>query len=232
MPLNISGSSVTGETAKTFRYNNIVKRGLIFHIDAGINDSYTGVGSTIYDISGNEYIGTLTNAPTFSTTNGGSIVFDGSNDYIELNTNSIITGTQSFTIESFYTITGSGGGALFGNYGPGNTSNTIWFSGQYGIYINAACYAASHPITSGTHHMVATRDSNGVVKLYLDGALSNTVTLNASIATPINYRIGTDAGSTQEPFAGNLYNMRVYNRDLSINEILQNYNIQKLKFGL
>jgi hypothetical protein len=232
MPLNISGSSVTGETAKTFRYNNIVKRGLIFHIDAGINDSYTGVGSTIYDISGNEYIGTLTNAPTFSTTNGGCIVFDGSNDYIELNTNSMITGTQSFTIESFYTITGANGGALFGNYGVSTQSNTIWFSGQYGIYINAACYAASHPITSGTHHMVATRNSDGLVKLYLDGVLSNTATLNASITTPINYRIGTDAGGTQEPFAGNLYNMRVYNRDLSINEILQNYNIQKLKFGL
>ena len=232
MPLNISGSSVTGETAKTFRYNNIVKRGLIFHIDAGINDSYTGVGSTIYDISGNEYIGTLTNTPTFSTTNGGCIVFDGSNDYIELNTTSIISGSQSFTIESFYTITGANGGALFGNYGASTQSNTIWFSGQYGIYINAACYAASHPITSGTHHMVATRNSDGLVKLYLDGVLSNTATLNASITTPINYRIGTDAGGTQEPFAGNLYNMRVYNRDLSINEILQNYNIQKLKFGL
>jgi hypothetical protein len=232
MPLNIGGNTITGVTAKTIRYNNIVKRGLIFHIDAGINDSYTGVGSTIYDVSGNDYIGTLTNSPTFSTTNGGCIVFDGSNDYIELNTNSIITGAQSFTIESFYTITGSGGGALFGNYGASTQSNTIWFSGQYGIYINGSCYASSHPITSGTHHMVATRDSNGLVKLYLDGVLSNSATLNASIVTPINYRIGTDAGGTQEPFAGNLYNMRVYNRDLSINEILQNYNIQKLKFGL
>ena len=232
MPLNISGSSVTGETAKTFRYNNIVKRGLIFHIDAGINDSYTGVGSTIYDISGNEYIGTLTNGPTFSTTNGGCIVFDGSNDYIELNTNSIITGTQSFTIESFYTITGSGGGALFGNYNASYQSNTIWFSGQYGIYINSACYASSAPITSGTHHMVATRDSNGVVKVYLDIVLSNTVTLNASISNSLNYRIGTDAGNTQEPFTGNLYNMRIYNRDLSTNEILQNYNCQRNKFGV
>ena len=69
-------------------------------------------------------------------------------------------------------------------------------------------------------------------KVYLDGVLSNTVTLNASISNSLNYRIGTDAGNTQEPFAGNLYNMKVYNRDLSINEILQNYNIQKLKFGL
>jgi hypothetical protein len=232
MPLNISGSIANSNIIKSLEYRNITLSGLRLYYDMSIPACYNGSGTAIYDISANGFNGTLTNGPTFSSSNGGSIVFDGSNDYIELNTNSIITGTQSFTIESFYTITGSGGGALFGNYGPGNTSNTIWFSGQYGIYINAACYAASHPITSGTHHMVATRDSNGVVKLYLDGALSNTVTLNASIATPINYRIGTDAGSTQEPFSGNLYIIRVYNRDLSLNEILHNYNIQKTKFGL
>ena len=80
--------------------------------------------------------------------------------------------------------------------------------------------------------MVATRDSSGIVKLYLDGSLSNTVTLNASIATPINYRIGTDAGGTQEPFAGNLYCIRVYNRDLAATEVTQNYNVQKTRFGL
>ena len=232
MPLNISGSIANSNIIKSLEYRNITLSGLRLYYDMSIPACYNGSGTAIYDISANGNNGTLTNGPTFSSANGGSIVFDGSNDYIETNTTSIISGNQSFTIESFYTITGAAGGALFGNYGPGSTSNTIWFSGQYGIYINAACYAASHPITSGTHHMVATRDSNGVVKLYLDGALSNTVTLNASIATPINYRIGTDAGSTQEPFAGNLYNMRVYNRDLSINEILQNYNIQKLKFGL
>jgi hypothetical protein len=232
MPLNISGSVVDSSTAKSMQTTNIVNRGLIMHLDASSTSSYPGTGTGWYDLTGNLYNGILTNGPTYSSTNGGSMVFDGSNDYVALNTTSIISGNQSFTIESFYTITGAAGGALFGNYGPGNTSNTIWFSGQYGIYINGSCYAASHPITSGTHHMVATRDSNGVVKLYLDGALSNTATLNASIATPINYRIGTDAGSTQEPFSGNLYSIRVYNRDLSLNEILQNYNIQKSRFGL
>ena len=232
MPLNISGSIANSNIIKSLEYRNITLSGLRLYYDMSIPACYNGSGTAIYDISANGNNGTLTNGPTFSSTNGGSIVFDGSNDYIETNTTSIISGNQSFTIESFYTITGAAGGALFGNYGPGSTSNTIWFSGQYGIYINAACYAASQPITSGTHHMVATRDSNGLVKLYLDGVLSNTATLNASIATSINYRIGTDVNSTAEPFSGNLYSIRVYNRDLSLNEILHNYNIQKTKFGL
>ena len=176
MPLNISGSIANSNIIKSLEYRNITLSGLRLYYDMSIPACYNGSGTAIYDISANGNNGTLTNGPTFSSANGGSIVFDGSNDYIETNTTSIISGNQSFTIESFYTITGAAGGALFGNYGPGNTSNTIWFSGQYGIYINTACYAASHPITSGTHHMVATRDSNGVVKVYLDGVLSNTVT--------------------------------------------------------
>ena len=88
-------------------------------------------------------------------------------------------------------------------------------------------------VSSGTTETeILVKDSNGLVKLYLDGVLSNTATLNASIATSINYRIGTDVNSTAEPFSGNLYSIRVYNRDLSLNEILHNYNIQKTKFGL
>lgn len=232
MPLNISGTTISGTTFQTFRYNNVVKRGLILHLDAGKIDSYPTSGTSWYNLTDYNYTGILTNGPTYSSTNGGCIVFDGSNDYVELNTTSIISGSQSFTIEVFYTITGSGGGALFGNYGAATQSNTIWFSGQYGIYINSSCYAASNPITSGTHHMVATRDSSGVVKLYLDGSLSNTVTLNASIATPVSYRIGTDAGGTQEPFAGNLYNIRVYDRDLTYSEVQQNYNTQRNRFGI
>jgi hypothetical protein len=232
MPFDIGGHIYNGTHTAAGDYKNIIERGLVFHLDAGTVSSYTGAGTIWYDVSGNDNHGILTNGPTYNSANQGSVVFDGSNDYVDLNTNSIISGNQSFTIESFYTITGANGGAIFGNYGPGYTSNTIWFSGQYGIYINGACYAASHPITSGTHHMVATRDSNGLVKLYLDGVLSNTATLNASIATPINYRIGTDTNGTAEPFSGNIYNIRVYNRELMALEVLHNYNIQKSRFGL
>jgi hypothetical protein len=228
MPLNIGGNEITKMRANQIVNTNPIFDNLILNLDAGLVSSYPGAGTTWTDLSSNAYIGTLTNGPTFNTTKGGSIVFDGTNDYVDLNSNSIISGNQSFTIESFYTITGANGGAIFSNYGPGYTSNTIWFSGQYGIYINAACYASTAPITSGTHHMVATRNSSGLVKLYLNGVLSNTATLNSSIATPINYRIGTDVNGTAEPFSGNIYNIRVYNRELTSLEVLQNYQTQKL----
>jgi hypothetical protein len=189
-------------------------------------------GSTVYDLSGNGFNGTLTNGAYYSTTNGGCIVFDGSNDYIETNSNSIINGNNPFTIEVFYTISGSGGGALFGNYGPSYTSGTVWFSGQYGLYINGSAYASGAPFSSGTRHMVSTRDSSGNAKTYMNGVLSSSATLTASVPAQQNFRIGTDVNGTGEPFTGNLYILRVYNRALSTEEVYSNYNQCRARFSL
>ena len=54
--------------------------GLIFYLDAANTRSYPGSGTTWTDLSGNGNTGTLTNGPTYSSANGGQIVFDGSND--------------------------------------------------------------------------------------------------------------------------------------------------------
>ena len=60
----------------------IVRDGLAFYLDAANTKSYPGSGTTWTDISGKGNDGTLTNGPTFSSDNLGSIVFDGSNDHI------------------------------------------------------------------------------------------------------------------------------------------------------
>ena len=64
----------------------IVNNGLILALDAADNNSYSGSGTTWSDLSGNNNTGTLTNGPTFGSTNGGTIVFDGTNDYAEITT--------------------------------------------------------------------------------------------------------------------------------------------------
>ena len=55
---------------------------LILCLDAANTNSYPGSGTTWTDMSGKENDGTLTNGPTFSSDDMGSIVFDGSNDYV------------------------------------------------------------------------------------------------------------------------------------------------------
>lgn len=181
--------------------------------------------------------GSLINGPTYNTDNGGNITFDGTNDYIELNTNNIITGTNPFSFECWYTITAvNGGGQIFGNYGSGYTTNYLWISGEYGIYINGAVYFPGYPLTSGTIHMVATRASNGATVLYRNGVQVNSGTLNGSIPAVPNFRIGADTTSAggvgAERLNGKIYLQRVYNRVLSAEEVLQNFNATRRRFGV
>jgi hypothetical protein len=70
--------------AVQYANGKIATNGLILALDSGDRNSYSGSGTSWTDLSGNGNTGTLTNGPTYSSTNGGSIVFDGSNDYIDL----------------------------------------------------------------------------------------------------------------------------------------------------
>ena len=71
-------------------YEGIVTDGLIMNLDAGFTPSYPKNGTTWYDLGGANN-GTLTNGPTFSSSNGGLFELDGTNDEITLsnNTNSV-----------------------------------------------------------------------------------------------------------------------------------------------
>jgi hypothetical protein len=74
---------------------NTVTNGLVLYLDAGNTNSYPGTGTSWRDISGNSNNGTLTNGPTFNSANLGSIVLDGTDDYVNCGNNSSIniTGT-------------------------------------------------------------------------------------------------------------------------------------------
>ena len=58
-------------------FGSIVQSGLVLNLDAGNLESYSGSGTAWTDLSGQGNDGTLVNGPTFSSDNGGSIVFDG-----------------------------------------------------------------------------------------------------------------------------------------------------------
>ena len=76
----------------------IVSNGLVLALDAADKNSYPGSGITWRDVSGNNNNGTLTNGPTFDSSNGGSIVFDGTNDFV---TGSIGSINAPFTFSVF-----------------------------------------------------------------------------------------------------------------------------------
>jgi hypothetical protein len=84
---------------------SILTNGLVLALDAANSKSYPGSGTTWSDMSGNGNNGTLTNGPTFNSANGGTIVFDGVDDYVSLNNTIGNFGTSDFTINFFFKTT-------------------------------------------------------------------------------------------------------------------------------
>jgi hypothetical protein len=124
-----------------------VMNGLVLCLDAGNTKSYPGSGTTWTDLSGLGNTGTLTNGPTFSSGNLGSIVFDGTNDYAEVttrNTNLEFQPTQPYSVFCWvYNLTGSAsGGTIISNMENGGT-----YPG-WDLWINNTTEIAAHLISS------------------------------------------------------------------------------------
>ena len=88
----------------------IVTNGLVLALDAANIKSYPGSGTTWTDLSGIGNNGTLTNGPTYSSANGGSLVFNGTDNYVSLPANSINTNadlTLNYWVKT--PLPGSGG---------------------------------------------------------------------------------------------------------------------------
>lgn len=229
-------------------YGNIVKDGLVLDLDAAKRDSYPTTGTVWRDISGNQNNGTLTNGPTFSSANYGSIVFDGVNDYVGSNTN-INTG-QDFTATAWINpaLLGSTRCAIVSNSynstsrngwylctAGGNTNNTFFFSVG-----NDASYriASANTLTLNQWvNVTAVCTSGGNIVLYKNGtettyaasSLTTGTVTYTSTQLNIGYRF---VGGQSDPFKGNIAQVTVYNRALSAAEVLQNYNATKQRYGL
>lgn len=181
----------------------------------------------LVDLTGNNTV----TASSLTYNSDGTFSFNGSGNYIDINNNALISGTNPYTIDAWYTRV-SGSGAIFGNYGSGYTSNTIWvFAG--GLYFNGSYYISNYGSRiAGTHNICVTKNSYGAINVYFDGNLEVSSTNTSAVSTSQNYRIGADVNGAGEPFNGNIYSVKVYNRELSSAEVLQNFNALRGRFGL
>lgn len=219
---------------------NIVTQGLVLNLDAGIKGSYPGTGSVWNDISGNGITGSLVNGPTYSSDNYGSIVFDGVDDHVRL-PNGLLIGTGDFTVNQWIKSSASeNGGTLFGNYPSGNLQ--IFFGYNFiGLYLNnATTYLGTSPwntvlpqFTTSSIMVTAGRLGTSTF-VYLNGILQKTGSSNANIGFSTSlFRIGDNSNSSAgEQFNGNVYNTQVYNRALSSQEIQQNFNALRSRYGI
>ena len=239
MAFIIGGNVLNASMSDTQDYLNVIQSGLKMHLDASTLQSYPGSGTDWYDISGNNNNGILINGPTFSTN---AIRLDGVNDYIFLP--NLGFAPPAFTSELwikrhanngyFFVIHNSDNPELRMQFINGNVVSYFFDDGGYGAIITSIA-----SITLDVwYHVVMTGQSNDF-RLYINGTLDTADTLgtytggingNAGEHTLGTYnRPGTGYGGYANVSYGAY---RFYNRVLSANEILHNFNVQKGRFGL
>jgi hypothetical protein len=212
----------------------INESGLVLYLDAGNTKSYPGSGTTWTDLSGRGNAGTLTNGPTYSTANGGSIVFDGSNDYVSgsiptLNDWSMTLWYRSTDITSnpvFYPFSGTTGanGLGFGGTFDATTNNRWYFFDG----TNALSSANTAITTNVWYYLVVTKSST-TYNLYTNGSLSlNTTGVDVSLT---QYNLGR-RGDAQWYVNGQIAQASIYNRALTATEVSQNFNALRGRYGI
>jgi len=221
---------------------DINENGLILHLDAANVKSYPGSGTTWTDLSGNGNNGTLTNGPTFNASNMGSIVFDGTNDYIYRSSlNNFNSSTYTILLWGKF-VSVSSSGVLFSlgrSSGDADTEAQLYYNNSRLVYWDFAGSIAFNFIqSSGTlstnvyQYLGFTKNStNGT--FYINGYSSGTGTaaFDANISTN-DFTIGADIRDSINYINGNISQFLIYNRVLTASEVLQNYNATKSRFGL
>jgi len=219
-----------------------VTNGLIVAYDAGSRNSYPGSGTTLRDLSGNNTNGTLTNSPTFSSDNGGTFVFDGTNDYIALSNTTGVNFTLACWISTTATsLTGTqawqGNGIIwsdvagtFNDFVLAILNNQIsFFTGNPDSSLNGSIILN----TGAWFYITAVKNGSGSSKqVYINGiSEGSTSATSAALTANPNIAIG---GNTLDSryFNGKIANTQIYNRVLTLAEIQQNYNAQKSRFNL
>jgi hypothetical protein len=214
-------------------FKPIVTDGLVLNLDAANRRSFVSGSTVWYDLSGRGNTGTLNGGAGFNSANGGSITFDGIDEYVSLPTLPVLT---SFTVEMWFNCSGSG------TTGPSDpTYNTLIGNSSVNrlLYGNAtkkllAQMGAGNHLSTGSiqlntwasvHYVY--NSSNTTAQWFINGIA------DSILVGSIVFNTTKTIGSYNLSFymmKGNISITKLYNRALSSTEILQNYNALKNRY--
>lgn len=227
---------------------HIVTDGLVLYLDAANPKSYVSGSTTWHDLSKNSNIGTLINGTTFNSGNGGSIVFDGVNDCVKFG-NILNMATNNFTLSAWVKSSST---SVVNNNGIFYKKTTN-YSYNAGYRLNMPNGSFNLTIADGTnyetltstlstyndnqwHNVIAVIHRANKLQLFIDGQLSkeSASALLTSIDSTIQLAIGAlyIEPSIYHPFSGSIGIAQIYNRALTAQEVKQNFDALKSRFGL
>lgn len=210
---------------------------LVLSLDAANSKSYVSGSSTWSDLSGNNKTGTLTNGPTYTSSFGGGIVFDGVDDYATvsnpLNQSNL---SQEWTVNAWFSLSSSpSNNAQYLVEGLNRGVAADWYTNGPLLYLNDGAddyYTYSNLgsiIGGGIMNLTYRFKNSGGTRTIYKNSVNATGSGPNNTSTPsgqgANFRIGY-------AMKGNIYLLQIYNRVLSDTEVLQNYNSTKSRFGL
>jgi hypothetical protein len=214
----------------------IVTDGLIFAVDAGNLVSYESGSTTAYNMTGSNDL-SLKNGLEFNLNYGGYFDSDGTNDGLDTPDTSNLDVANNFTVEGWVwwnqhknygslLVKGPGGSGQLFNYSFFFYQSIIRVGfGDGSGYKSNSINVLNVPINQW-HHILGTYDGANL-KFYVNGNLINTV---AHTTTPYQNSDNLNVVQSAYPIDGRVAIARVYNKALTSDEVLQNYNAQKSRF--
>lgn len=229
-----------------FNYSpKVVTDGLILYVDAANPVSYPRTGIEWKNINKTGNNGTLINGPTYSNDNAGAIVFDGTNDYVNLNNQYNFTSASSFSVQLWvYFLSHSDRPAAAADiFGKGHFYTNTWDIFLYNTHQISfetrgnALFVGNNELDSAalainTWHNFAATYNNTAKSIYVNGNVAGTSTYigPGDFTNGNNVFMGSRQGDLSRSLRGRISTACIYNRALSATEVLQNYNATRTRF--
>ena len=226
----------------------IVTNGLVLALDAANNKSYPGSGTSWNDLSNTGKNLTLTNGPTFSAANLGSIVFDGTNDYAAVNP---VSAFNIYCISIWFkptTIINSTSATKNLIHFKTSTYKYIGFGPVTNRVSNEYITIVQEPgdkrtavndggsLSAGVWYNIVFNYESSQYNIYINNTLKSTTigssTGNVPLITDPDFIYLNSVEGTSDYLDSSLSMCMIYNRALTATEMLQNYNATKGRFGL
>jgi len=204
--------------------SGIVTNGLIHYLDAGNRQSYVSGSTTWLDLSGNGNTGTLTNGPTFNSANLGSIVFDVTTRNKVSFAGVALTNTNTVNLW-IYPVASDNWGCL---YTQGATLGVFYKSTDRISVYSVSDRLSNFTVTRNQWTNITVTCNAGAILFYKNAVLDTARPTGGPAYTADS--MGDDPNN--ETFGGRIAILQVYNRTLSQQEVLQNYNAHKNRFEL
>jgi hypothetical protein len=240
-----SSGSVWYQDIEELSGEEVVPNGLVFNVDPANFYTYPKNGTSVSDLKGNA-TGAIGGNLSYSSIAGGTFLLDGNADYIDFGKTptNFPTGDISIFVWVRPTTLSNGWNIIFTKWFTDFAGNGGYGDFHYAIYPNGGSYYqnlytttqsnlfGSTALSTNTWYQMGFTISSGKVQMYLNGALDGALRTNSRTNYTQSHLWLGDGRVGVGGFIGNIGSVQIYNRGISFDEVFQNFNATKHKYGL